>query len=212
MVDELLSLEDASSVLGVSVERVRQLVHSGDLPGIRFGNAWAVPRAAVIARRQAPVRRGRPLGARSAWNAIVAGGVQLADVGRFRNRGRLRRIEMSVAGVQHLVAERSAALSGVHGAISYGELLPEDRQNHRLYLSARASGAIGSEVAAVDDPLGNVEVRVIPDEVWDDIIDAFALIDGQRIAPRSAVALDLMGSGDPRHWVAAESLVDRNAG
>ena len=31
---------------------------------------------------------------------------------------------------------------------------------------------------------------------------------GERLAPRAAVALDLMDSGDPRHWVAAKNLIE----
>ena len=70
MASELVSLAAASQLLGVSPERVRQLVVAGDVPGVRFGNAWAVPRDAIAARRQVSNRRGRPLGERRAWQAI----------------------------------------------------------------------------------------------------------------------------------------------
>ena len=53
-------------------------------------------------------------------------------------------------------------------------------------------------------------LRVVPDEVWSfaesvavDLREA-----GERLAPRAAVALDLMDSGDPRHWVAAKNLIE----
>jgi hypothetical protein len=45
--------------------------------------------------------------------------------------------------------------------------------------------------------------------VWDSVIEES---EGERVvglAPRSAVALDLMESADPRHWIAAENLVGR---
>ena len=95
MASDLVSLADASQLLGVSSERVRQLVVAGDLPGVRFGNAWAVPRGAVAARRQVSNRRGRPLGERRAWEAIASGGVDLSNVSRYRNRGVVERYSMS---------------------------------------------------------------------------------------------------------------------
>lgn len=66
---------------------------AGDLPGIRFGNAWAVPRADVVARRHQTNRRGRPLSARRAWEDILSGQVDLAAVGRYRERGWVRRFQ-----------------------------------------------------------------------------------------------------------------------
>ena len=86
MASDLVSLNDAAQVLGVSAERVRQLVVAGDLPGVRFGNAWAVPRSALVARQGQEPRRGRPLGVRRAWEAIAAGDVDLDEVGKYRNR------------------------------------------------------------------------------------------------------------------------------
>lgn len=62
-------------------------------------------------------------------------------------------------------------------------------------------------VAAVPDPLGNVRLRVVPDEVWDFVVEESEEKGAIRLAPRAAVALDLMESADPRHWIAAENLV-----
>jgi hypothetical protein len=61
---ELLPLADAADLLGVSVERVRQLVVGGQLPGQRFGNVWVVPEdaggaAVVTCARQAGSPRPR---------------------------------------------------------------------------------------------------------------------------------------------------------
>src|SRR4051795_1842418 len=102
MAGELLSLSDASRVLGVSIERVRQLVVAGDLPGQRFGNAWAVPRDALVARRHYSRRGGRPLNARHAWNELVASRVDLSRPGRYQRRAAVVRCEMSRADVDSL--------------------------------------------------------------------------------------------------------------
>ena len=209
MASDLLSLADASALLGVSSERVRQLVVAGDLPGIRFGNAWAVPRDSIDARRQVSNRRGRPLSARRAWESIAAGDVDLSNVTRYRNRGEARRYEMSAADVEFVSKQDRAMVSGAVAAVGFGELLQGKRGESDLYVSASLHDELASLVAAVPDQLSGVVLRVVPDDVWA-FVDSVALAAGvgDRLAPRAAVALDLMESGDPRHWVAAQHLIE----
>jgi excisionase family DNA binding protein len=205
---ELVSLADASQLLGVSSERVRQLVAAGDLPGVRFGNAWAVPRDAVLTRRHVGNRRGRPLGAKRVWGAIAGGEVDLVNVSRYRNRGEVHRYSMSVAEADHLLDSGGAVQSGVAAAIVHGELLSADGAEIDLYVSHELYESLRSLVAAVEDPLGSVVLRVVPDDIWPQVRDAAGKSgDGRLVAPAAAVALDLMDSGDPRHWVAAEHLL-----
>ena len=208
MVSDLVSLADASQLLGVSSERVRQLVVAGDLPGVRFGNAWAVPRDAVAARRQVSNRRGRPLGERRAWQAIGSGSVDLSNVSRYRNRGVVERYSMSAADAAYLVSDLGAVESGVAGAVFHGELLQAEGAELDLYVSQRVHELLASVVAAVADPLGSFVLRVVSDEAWPEVEVLASKPDGGRlVAPAAAVALDLMDSGDARHWVAAENLV-----
>lgn len=211
MASDLLSLADASALLDVSSERVRQLVVAGDLPGVRFGNAWAVSREAIDARRQVSNRRGRPLSARRAWDQIAAGDVDLSNVSRYRNRGEVHRYEMSAADLEFVSGQDRAIVSGVVAANGFGELLQADDAEADLYLSASLHDELGSLVAAVPDQLGGVILRVVLDAVWP-FAESVAVNEGQaageRLAPRAAVALDLMESGDPRHWVAAENLIE----
>ena len=209
MPSDLVSLNDAAQVLGVSPERVRQLVVAGDLPGVRFGNAWAVPRVSLVARGSHQPRRGRPLGAGRAWESIVAGEVDLDDVGRFRNRAVVHRYEMGVADAEFLSSHDGVAISGVAAAIEMGEPLAADALRPEVYVPASFHEDLGSVVALVADPLGNVMVRVVHDDEWDLVMGASQIADGGvRLAPRAAVALDLMASADPRHWIAAQHLLD----
>ena len=210
MASDLLSLADASALLGVSSERVRQLVVAGDLPGVRFGNAWAVPRDSIDARRQVSNRRGRPLSARRAWESIASGEVDLSNVSRYRNRGEVRRYEMSASDLGFVSSQDGVIVSGVAAASSFGEPLQAEPAEADLYVSASLHGELGSLVAAVPDQFGGVVLRVVPDDVWDQVESRASNRDeaGQRLAPRAAVALDLMESGDPRHWVAAENLIE----
>ena len=203
-----MSLKVASQLLGVSPERVRQLVAAGDLPGVRFGNAWAVPRDAVSARRHVSNRRGRPLGAKRAWAAIIAGQVDLSNSSRFRNRGEAHRYSMSAADADHLVGDVGAALSGVDAAVHFGEQLSPGSGEVSLYVSAQMHSALDSLVVAVSDPLGSVVLRVVGDDLWPVVVEAsLGRNASPLVVPRAAAALDLMESGDPRHWVAAENLV-----
>lgn len=208
MASDLVSLADASQLLGVSSERVRQLVVAGDLPGVRFGNAWAVPRDAVAARRQVSNRRGRPLGEGRAWEAIGSGDVDLSNVSRYRNRGVVKRYSMSAADAAYLVSDLGAVESGVVGAVLHGELLQAEGAEQDLYIRHRVYAGLASSIAAVDDPLGSVVLRIVSNEVWPDT-EALTFIseDGRLVAHAAAVALDLMDSGDARHWIAAENLV-----
>lgn len=196
---ELLSLSDASSLLGVSVERVRQLIVAGDLPGQRFGNAWAVPRGAVIARGHQTGRGGRPLGPARAWREILAGDVDLARPGRYQRRAKMVRCEMSRADVDALSGAVGALDGGVRAAIALGSpLVVSDERD--LYLPRSAFTELDLHVAVVPDPLGPARLRVVDDDAW-------AIIPLDKLAPRGAIALDLLDSSDPRHWIAAEALL-----
>lgn len=199
MPSDLVSLADASSILGVSSERVRQLVVAGDLPGQRFGNAWAVPMDALVARRHSLRSGGRPLNPLRAWSEIVAGHFDLSRPGRYQRRAEVVRCEMSRADMESLPGAAGAFVSGVRGAIEYGESLIASDE-HDLYVCRSAFDQLDSHVAVVHDPLGPIRLRVVDDDAWGIISDG-------EFAPRGAVALDLLDSADPRHWIAAEELV-----
>ncbi|MFN8036132.1 MAG: helix-turn-helix domain-containing protein [Acidimicrobiia bacterium] len=199
---DLIALSDASALLGVSVERVRQLVVAGELPGRRFGNVWVVARDAIAARRHSPGVRGRPLEAARAWNEIVAGRVDLERAGRYRRRAEVVRAAMSEADAAALPALAGARISGGRGAIEHGELL-SDAVGWDIYVPRSGYERLGANVAFVPDSFGNVVLRVVDDDVWAELPPA-------PVAPPGAVALDLLESGDPRLWIAAEHLAARH--
>lgn len=90
-------------------------------------------------------------------------------------------------------------MSGVRAAIEFGASLiaADDRD---VNLSRSAFGQLDSLVAAIPDSLGQIRLRIVDDDAW-------GTIPGGELAPRGAVALDLLDSADPRHWIAAEGLV-----
>lgn len=60
---ELLTTVQAAQLLGVSTERIRQLIARKELPAIRPGREYLIERAAVEAFERRPV--GRPRGQRA---------------------------------------------------------------------------------------------------------------------------------------------------
>jgi hypothetical protein len=199
---EPLSLAAAADLLGVSVERVRQLVVRGQLPAQRFANAWAVPKEAIAARRHSPGVRGRPFGPLRAWQEILAGPIDLQRPGRYQRRANVVRCQMSRADSDSLPEIVGALLGGVRAAIDLGAELAQD-DSVDLYLSATSFHGLEARIAFVPDAAGSVSLRVIDDEVW-------PLLPKESRVPRNAAALDLLESGDPRHWIAAEHLVGGN--
>ena len=199
VVSELLPLADAADLLGVSVERVRQLVVGGRLPGQRFANVWVVPKDAVAARRHSPGVRGRPLGPQRAWQEIIAGSIDLRRPGRYQRRANVIRCEMSRADADALPEMVGALIGGARAAIEYGEQLALD-DSVDLYLPVESFRGLEDRVAFVLSPAGRVALRVVDDQAWHHIQNG-------AFAPRGAVALDLLESGDPRHWIAGEHLV-----
>lgn len=197
---ELLPLADAANLLGVSVERVRQLVVGGQLPGQRFANVWVVHKDAIAARRHSPGVRGRPLGSRRAWQEILAGPVDLQRPGRYQRRANIIRCDMSRADAGALPQMVGALTGGVRAAIDLGEQLALD-DSVDLYLPSKSFNGLDARIAFVLNPAGRVALRLVDDDAWQ-------LIPDGALAPRNAVALDLLESGDRRHWIAGEHLVD----
>lgn len=80
VMSDLLDVRDAAHELGVSPERVRQLIDDGELAAERIAHVWAVHTDSVHRRAQVDVASGRPWAARQVWR--LAAMVDLALRGR----------------------------------------------------------------------------------------------------------------------------------
>jgi hypothetical protein len=109
---------------------------------------------------------------------------------------------MSRADSDSLLEMAGALPGGVRAAIDLGAELAQD-DSVDLHLSAKSFYGLEAQIAIVPDSAGRVVLRVVDDDAWH-------LIPQGVVAPRNAVALDLLESSDPRHWIAAEHLVDRS--
>jgi excisionase family DNA binding protein len=67
---QVLSVHEAADTLGVSMERVRQMIYAGQLTARRSSAGWLIP-ADAVAERSRNVHNGRPPEPRTAWSAIA---------------------------------------------------------------------------------------------------------------------------------------------
>ncbi len=210
----LVDVTEAARELELDPSRVRALIANGALRADKVGGRWLVHWDSVVARRRAPVPPGRPLTAHNAWALLleasgepVPGDVE--PVARWRRRQALEHWGLLAIGRR---LDRRARVDQFWGLP--GELRAL-RKNEALVLTgSSAAGALKLELAAPDaidayvpgrsaDEIvrahalqeapvsqANVTLRVVPDKAW--------LLDGRRIAPKAAVALDLAAYVDPR--------------
>ena len=100
---QVLSVHEAADVLGVSMERVRQMIHAGQLAARRSSAGWLIP-ADAVAERSRNVHNGRPPEPRTVWSAIA----------------------LLAAAMAHV------AQSAPDRAVSVAEVLPDRKLRHRV--------------------------------------------------------------------------------
>jgi excisionase family DNA binding protein len=67
---QVVSVHEAADCLGVSMERVRQMIHAGQLAARRSSAGWLIP-AESLKERSGNVYVGRPPAPQTAWSAIA---------------------------------------------------------------------------------------------------------------------------------------------
>ena len=58
--DAIVGTEEAAGMLGISVERVKQLCRSGSLEARKINGSWVISRQSVDERMEAKPKAGRP--------------------------------------------------------------------------------------------------------------------------------------------------------
>lgn len=216
----MLGVVEASSELGVSPRRVRQLLADGVLAGQQVGRAWVIDSEELyhVALRRQPV--GRPWNPASAWSVLaLADGEEpdLSPVERSRARKRLaqglERVAVRLAaradpqwfyahpGVLDRLAEAPGVVrAGVSASAEHGVGLVVG-DGFESYLRA---GDLDEFVErfGLDDRAArpNILLRVVGDAVW-------PFRPGQRTAGRAVVAVDLLESDEPRARRAGAELL-----
>ena len=211
---DLVGVPEAARELDLHPSRVRSLIADGALRADKVGGRWLVHWDSVTARRRGPMPAGRPLAAHNAWTLLrVASGEQIPEgtdpVALWRMRQALQHQGLVAVGGR---LERRAAVHRLWALP--GELRRLRRDDALVLTGSSAAGALKLELAGPDtvdayipaarfDEIvrahglsdapasqANVVLRAVPDDAW--------VLDGRRIAPEAAVALDLSSYPDPR--------------
>ena len=205
----LLTVAEAAEYLCVGGEQVRRYIARGLLPAAKLANAWVVRAIDAQAFAQAgPPSVGRPLTSATAWSDIVSGGVDLDDPHRYENRGTLRRFWGTAGMVADLLERDDLVVSGMHAAASYGALLdPLNNEVCAYVRSGSPAEAFVYERFALNT-LGEVSVRFVDETDWQQLFSAAqpSRSTAGMIAPRPAVALDLVVSKHPRERQVAREI------
>jgi len=169
----VLTVAQTAERLGVTHERVRQLIASHTLRARRFGRVWMVDDP--DAERLASVARppGRPLGPRTAWDEItrLEQGGRAPDehalavlAARLRGRSARERFHVHPGGLARMRGDRTLVLGGATAAAAHGAPVvagpPVD-----AYLAAGNRAAFIEYYLPVEGP-PNLVLRGVPDEAW----------------------------------------------
>lgn len=217
-----VSVQDAAKRLSVSPQRVRALAAAGRIPARKLGRAWAIDVDLVSRGHVGGRARGRPLSARSSWAILdMLAGKEPAGLSRserIRARARLAAIAGSAPG--DLSARADVARFVVHRGLS-GRLAHDSR----LVLGgASAASDYRADLVALEEVEGYVRAEDLQQLVSDYAlmplsagasanvllrvpVPVWPFEEGERIASRAVVGVDLIDAGDERSVRAGRKLL-----
>jgi excisionase family DNA binding protein len=218
MVTDLRSVAQVASELGVTPERVRQLIQTGALPAVRVGDRWVIDDGMPVRRQE-----GRPWSEAAAWGLLwMAAGRPAPWLSvKQRQRVRMRMVEGVPAHVDRLSARAKQLWFRAHPSA-----LPRLVSDCRLVDSGLSvAGVVGADLVVADRVEGYVRSSdlisliaeyglepVAPGQgnlVLRSVSEVWPFVDGEGVAPALVVALDLMDSPDARTSRAGRGLLKR---
>ncbi|MBI4349216.1 MAG: hypothetical protein HY553_20430 [Elusimicrobia bacterium] len=203
---------EAARQLRVNGSRVRQLAAAGALPGRKVANRWLFDAGAVQRRRVQSPASGRPYEPRTAWGVLFLASHEPASWLRPDERSRLRR-RIREGLLDHdcgRLAKRGLARYLVAGERARAALERDPRFVRSGVSAAAEQGASLRSPGVLEGYLPQVDVERFAyrfalqsaDELSADLIlrsvAGFWPLDGRRVAPAAAVAVDLLESLDQR--------------
>jgi excisionase family DNA binding protein len=226
----LISLAEAAEELALDPSRVRALIVDGALRGEKVGGRWLVARDSVADRLRSPVPPGRPLAARNAWALLLLASGEPVPVdldpstrwrlnqalihqglvamrGRFERRAAVHRLWALPGELRALNGDPVLVRTGssAAGALKLPLAAPDAVD---AYVPESRLDGLRSEYGLEDGgPVAesNVTLRAVHVEAW--------LLDGRRVVPKAAAALDLASYADARSArVGAELLAELDHG
>jgi hypothetical protein len=210
MSSDLMTMEEAAALLGVSRRRAAALVQQGALPAERVGATWIISAETLRwAEHNLWREPGRPMSQKSTWRLIkqvrtteLPSGPEL-DRLRRRLRSRASHVSMYVhpSQLQRVCESRHVTLGGRNAAQSAGAPI-DIRDQVDVYVRASQVEEIVSDSAARPVTIGaNLVLHVIEDSLW-------PFDPEQRHVDILIAWLDLADSRDR----AADTLLDRIIG
>ncbi len=219
-----LTVKEAAARLGVGPNDIRRLIDAGDLPGVKVGRQWLVPIEAVERRRGMAPRRGRRLSPVNAWGVLfladgrdapwltvdarwrarrrIAEHPLATDRDRLVDRGRAQRYRAHPSMLERIRADPDLMLTGVSATTALRLGLVGGTDQVDAYVPRARLDSIVSRYHLRPSANPNVTLRVLPDIAWE--------WPPARIAPRPAVALDLLDHAEPRVRQVGSELLDRH--
>lgn len=208
---QFLSVPDAALALEVNPSRVRALLASGQLEGLKVGGRWLVPWAGIWERQDSPRERGRSLAPANAWAVLaLASGKQPGWISQEEQRRLARLIEVrgfdglvprlrkradvrpfyGHPGVLRELADSPDLVKAAANAARHHHLRLVAGEEVDAYVSESRLRALAKRMALEPQAEGaNVRLRVVPAGLWP-FDDEFA--------PKAAVAVDLAELPDAR--------------
>ena len=234
MIEGRLSVAEAAQRLDISVQRVRQLLHAGELDGRKGPGGWIVADNAVRAREQALPGVGRPLSPRMAWLVVAQllaadsrseSAVEMDSDRRERHRLRnllghrgperdwanwlSRRAEVARYWVhpgmrQPVLSDARISVSGAGAAASVGAEIVGGDVSD-LYVSSDDISGVIRDYGLHADPAGQLRVHL-----WRAGVGAEYILRPGESAPVILAALDLLSAPDSRARRWAHERIQQN--
>ena len=217
-----MTLREAATLLCINASRVRALVATGQLQARRSGSQWIV-QAQDVERRAAAIRAGaisRPMSTRISWacaDLLDGGGATwLTATERSRLRTRLHnssgvpwqtysrwlssrqssttRYHLGADDLDTFLAETGVVATGVSATVGYRLGLGASGQAD-AYVTAELARHVQKKYFLIASPAGNLTLRTV-EEDWHQRTAQSR--NGQMVAAKLMVAVDLLNMGDAR--------------
>jgi len=215
---DLLSVNQAAQVLGVSPRRVRALIGSNRVSAVRLGRSWALDRSLLQAHGRR--RSGRPISADNAWALLALLSGSQAPWADVFSRSRLKRRLLNREWLEKALESgepRSAIYSwrilpsdlpklkdyglvrsGLAAQIPGLDVVPMDNAVDG-YLSSKALAQIEKKLKPAKSPDNPNVVLRVPSQLW--------VLSHGPVAPPAVVAADLLSHPDSRVARAGRKLL-----
>lgn len=230
MANGTITAGEASHRLGVSAQRIRQLIASGDIHAERHGHVWAIdPRSVDDYERRRRPTAGRSLSPTMAWAAMLSNfGTAVDDELAIAfdlhgtERSRLAQLRERQPGDWRWLAHRRATTArfntfdaflnrievlddvvrtGVSALADHDVDLIAHERHLDVYVPANVANELAKTMRLEPRSSGNLTLRAIPD------LDEAGFIMRRNVMPRSVVAVDLLNDADERTARAGADLI-----